>query len=225
MEQIFQPLKLGNRTISVRNWKVRDRLKLKESLKNTSNETKQQEITLDILVYGCLEKPVALNEDELEYLFTMLRVNSIGDEVKFKFTCPNTDCNAENEIKLKPSKIYKPSFKELKNIKVPGIDIELQEVRNVEYYNSKIKTSTSPSLTDLILHIKTINGEMKSEEMINRIFEELDTKVMDEILDKWDEMRFTISRENKLKCPVCNAEEEFYFDEIPNLIPEKWFRR
>lgn len=221
----YKPLKIGTRTLKVRNWKVRDRLKLKEYLSQNPNELKQQEFTLETLVYNCLETPAALNEDELEYLFTQLRINSIGDDVDFKFTCSNPDCNETVDVKLKVSKIYKPNFTELKDIRIGENVIELQEIKNVEYYNRKMKESKSPSFTDLVLHIKTLNGETLSEQAILKKFEDLDTKEMDEILDKWDSMRFTISRENELKCPHCGKTETFIFDEIPNLIPQKWFKR
>lgn len=225
MEQLFRPIKIGNRSIKARNWKVKDRLALKEAYKNTESEIKAQEKTLEILVYGCLEEPVALNENELEYLFTQLRVNSIGDDIDFRFTCSNENCNETSTIKLKVSKIYKPKFGELKNIKVGELDIELQDIKNPDYYNKRLKSSVSPSLDDLILHIKTINSQTMSEDKIIRIFDELDTKEMDEILDKWDSMRFTMNRENVIKCPVCGKEETFEFDEIPNLIPQNWLKR
>ena len=221
----YKPLKIGNRTINVRNWKVRDRIKLKELLKEANSEKKQQEIILDVLVYNCIEGKVALNEDELEYLFAQLRVNSVGDDIRFKYTCPNEDCNEQVELGLKISNVYKPKFKKLSNITVSNINIELQEVQNIDYYNRKMKESTTPSLTDLILHIKSLNNEQKSENQILHIFEELDTKDMDTILDKWDSMRFTLDRVNNLKCPYCGREESFEFDEIPDILPQTWLRR
>ena len=221
----YKSLKLGNRVINVRNWKVRDRIKLKDLLKDTPSEKRQQEIILDTLVYNCVEGKVALNEDELEYLFAQLRINSIGDEINFKYTCPNLDCNEQVEMKLRISEIYKPKFKKLGSITVGNISLELQEIQNIEYYNRKMKESTTPSLTDLVLHIKTLNSEQKSENQILHIFEELDTKDMDSILDKWDTMRFTLDRVNSLKCPYCGKEEEFEFDEIPDILPQTWLKR
>lgn len=225
MELLFRPIKVGNRVIKARNWKVKDRLMLKEAFKNVESEIKAQEKTLDILVYNCLEEQVPLNENELEYLFAILRVNSIGDDVEFRWTCSNENCNQISKTSLKVSKIYKPKFGELKDIKVNDISIELQEVKNVEYYNKRIRSSSSPSLDDLILHIKTVNGQTMSEDKIQRVFDELDTKDMDAILDKWDEIRFTIDRSNKVKCEHCGKEEEFEFDEIPNMIPQNWLKR
>lgn len=221
----YRPLKLGLRTVNVRNWKVRDRIKLKELLRDAQSEKKQQDIILDTLVYGCLESKAALNEDELEYLFASLRVNSIGDDVTFKYTCPNLDCNEQINAQLKITDIYKPEFKKLTNIEVGDIKLELCDVQNVEYYNRKIKETSTPSLTDLILHIKSVNGEAKSENQILHIFEELDTKDMDAILDKWDTMRFTLNREKTLKCPFCGKEETFEFDEIPDILPQAWLKR
>lgn len=43
----YKSLKLGNRVINVRNWKVRDRIKLKDLLKDAPSEKRQQEIILD----------------------------------------------------------------------------------------------------------------------------------------------------------------------------------
>ena len=223
--EAYKPLKLGNRTIGVRNWKVRDRIKLKDLLKDAPTEKRQQEIILDTLVYNCVEGKVALNEYELEYLFAQLRANSIGDEFPFEYTCPNLDCNEQVRMDLKISDVQKPEFKKLGTITVGNINLELQDVQNVEYYNRKMKESSTPSLTDLVLHIKTLNGEQKSENQILHIFEELDTKDMDSILDKWDAMRFTLNRVKVLKCPYCGKEEEFEFDEIPDILPKAWLKR
>lgn len=224
-DEDWKAIRLGNRAIHIRKWKVKDRLKLKKFLQTTQDQTKQQEGTLNILVFGCIQEEIGLNKDELEYMFTQIRIHSIGDDAEFSYNCQNEECLKLNKAKMKVSTIYKPKFGKIEDIRTPNLYIQLQEIQNPKYYNKRMLADGYADITDLILHIKSINNEELNEAQILKLFEDLDTDEMDYILDLWDEMRFTLDRRNSLLCDYCTAENEFEFDEIPNLIPPIWFRR
>lgn len=215
----FFAIPLGRRTIEIRKWKVKDRITLKKSF--TKDEELQTEKTLKILVWNCINGKIGLNKDELEYVFAQIRRYSIGDEIEFQYTCQNPDCNKLATQKMKISEIWKPKYKELRNFG----DFELQEIQNPDYYNKKMQEYNYGSMIDFALHIKTYKGKQLSDSEYLKIFENLDTDEMDEILDTWEAMTFHLDRYNSMICPYCGHENGFDFDEIPNLIPPIWVRR
>lgn len=224
-ESEFKCFQLGRRIIEYRNWKVKDRLLLKKAFR-TNDSDKQAEATLQILVWNCLKEKVPLNKDELEYLFANIRASSIGPSVDFKYTCSNPECSKLNTECMRISNIWKPKFKtKLCDISVNNITIEVQEVQNANYYNKKMLENDYSSMWDLILHIKTINSQTLKEAEILELFENLDTKDADAILENWENQVFSIDRVNTLVCPKCGFNNEFEFDEIPELIPPIWFKR
>ena len=83
-------LNVGNKIVKIRKWKVKDRENFKKDLlKNKDSAEKVAKVTLDNLVYNCLDKEYALNPDEIQYVFNNIRINSISDEVEFKYICKN----------------------------------------------------------------------------------------------------------------------------------------
>ena len=221
----YRTIQLGNRTISVRKWKVKDRIKLRNALLSETNDKKRQELIMRILVFGCIKDEIGLNSDELEYVFASIRELSIGNEIKFQYICTNPECSKNVESQLKISDILRPQYGVPGDIITDNVRIEYQDIQNHSYYNKKLKETNYSSAVDLILHIKTLNGSKMKESELFSYFEELDTDVMDKILDIWDNMRFSLDRTNTLVCPHCQTENIFEFDEIPNLIPPNWFKR
>lgn len=216
----FFAMPLGRRTVEIRKWKVKDRLTLKKSF-NANDAELQVEKTLKILVWNCINGKIALNKDELEYVFAQIRRHSIGDAVEFQYTCQNPDCNKLATQKMYISQIWRPQFQELRNFG----DFEFQEIQNIDYYNKKMQEYNYSSMIDLALHIKTYKGQPMSDTEYLKIFENLNTDEMDSILDTWEAMVFHLDRYNSMICPHCQTENGFDFDEIPNLIPPVWFRR
>ena len=221
----YKNIKLGNRNIKVRNWKVKDRDEFKKLIKNAVTQEDVDDARYKTLLFNVLENEIALNKDEMEYLFLLLRARNIGEKIIHKFKCD--ECNKIAEVELKILDILKVKFGSISNINRENFIIELQDVQNAEFYNNKIKSSESPLLDDLILHIKSINGdETKGFDEIKKISEEQDVQFIDNILDEFEEMIFRItSREKSVKCNHCKKSTTFMFDEIPNLIPSKWLAR
>ena len=84
--------------------------------------------------------------------------------------------------------------------------------------------SESPLLDNLMLRIKTINGEVFNYEKIKSYFDEMDTLELDEILDEFEKMIFTLDSEIEVTCE-CGHTQKIDFDSIPDLIPIEWVLR
>ncbi len=218
-------VKLGNRVLEVRNWKVRDRNAFKDAIKNSISLEDQKNKMYEYLVMNMLSKPVALNRSELEFLLIILRAKNIGNIIDYRFKCDN--CGERVTVKLPIEDILKTEYGEIKDISIDNIKIELQDVQNVAFYNETLAKSNHPILDDLILHIKSVDGDdKKSYKDLIQYFSEFDINLMDKILDKFESMIFRItSRDKEVVCPNCQHKTMFYFDNIPELIPAKWYER
>lgn len=226
MEYSFKPITLGNRTVNFRNWKVRDRIKLKDALKKSQSPEETGKAILQILLFDCLDKKYALNPDEINYVLLKMRSSSIGlDDMSYTWFCP--ECTKKNTYSVDPNNLFKTTFSDSKVIKNGDITIELDEVKNVDIYNKKVSASDSPYFDDLLMHIKSINSDdgMSFEE-VKRFFEDLDTKVLDEIMDEYDKIRFKIDSEKEVVCSDCGHKTSVIVDiNNANLIPPKWLQR
>lgn len=221
----YNPLKIGNRTINVRNWKVKDRDNFKILLSKAITPKEQENALYQSLVFSVLETPIALNRDELEYLFILLRIKNLGEFTYYNHLCPK--CDKTSRIKLSIKDLISVSFGELSEINVNNIKLELQEIQNVKYYNDLMAKTEEPLKDDLILHIKALNeNESLGYDDIKKTFDDFDTTLMDEIFDLFEKMIFTIdSREYSVECPECKSSTNIIFDEIPDLLPNKWTKR
>jgi putative baseplate hub subunit protein len=218
-------LNVGNKIVKIRKWKVKDRENFKKDLlKNKDSAEKVAKVTLDNLVYNCLDKEYALNPDEIQYVFNNIRINSISDEVEFKYICKN--CNKQESQIVKISEIHKGHFYNEDKIEVKNITILLQDVKNVKMYNDTIFKSETPWIDDLIYHIKSFNGdESMSFQKLKDLFLDLDVDILDEIMDKYDDIRFKLDKEYDVICPECGNTHTYIFDEIPDFLPQKWLSR
>lgn len=216
----------NSKIINVREWKVKDRKKYKEVLQNFSDNNIINYKLFEIFVDKCLTEKIALNSDEREQIFYELRKLCIGDEYIFSDICGH--CGASNKHKIKLSEIFK--FNKIKdnNVKVieaDGIKIELEPVKNIDFYNDTILKSNDKYLDDLILHIKSINGdESMGFNEYKEYFDELNIRTMENILEEWKKnQNYFVSREIELKCDKCDKKTKFWMENIPNLLPVKWF--
>ena len=219
-------LKVGNKTINFRKWKVKDRLKLKNFIKERPDDTQAIATeTLNCLVFDCLDTKYPLNLDEITYVFANIRKHSISDEITFEYECEM--CKTKNKEIIKIDDLYKVNFSDSKEININNLKITLGDVKNIDFYNEKIKKSDS-LIDDFILHIDSINDDnTKSFDELKEFFENLDTDEYDKILDEYSKISFTLDKTHKFKCKnkSCKHESSWYFDEVPNLIPENWFNR
>lgn len=220
IKPVYFDLKVGNKTIKFRKWKVKDREQFRE-LSQTLEESELNLKMIEIFVYNCLDKEYDLNPDELEFIFAKIREASISPNIKFKRICPN--CQTEIEENLKIDDIYKVSFDEIdKTIEIDDLTIKLSNIKNIEYYNKKMKESKNIKFTDFILHIESINDEPLDYDEIYKLLYELDTQTVDTIFEYYDRIRFKIDKTVEFTCKECNFKEKYYFDELPDFFENNW---
>jgi len=219
-------LKLRDNTINFRKWKVKDRKKFIDSLRNEDNIDERK--ISESLVYDCIDNDIVLSSDEFRYVLTKIREESIGDTVDFNFTC--SKCKEDFTVTYKLDDILKPEYKEYSDIIIDDINIEIGDISlKKEFYDKYISECENMSeiyFIDFLAHIKSINSDTsKSFNELTEYFEDLDTDIFDQILDKWEEMRFKINDKNEVTCSHCGFKEDYIFDDIPDFFPKKWFIR
>lgn len=230
MSEIYnQTLVLRDKEIKFRKWKGKDRKAFIKSLKNIQ-ETQEidEKATAEILVYNCLEdKNIVLTSEEFRYVIAQIRIASIGSTLDFNFEC--SECELDFNTSLELNDLVKPVFEPIQDIVVGDITIKLGNIRNKEYYDKAISDCKSDDeiyITDFIYRVHAINGnDTMTPQVLMDYFDNLDTDVLDSILDKWDTMKFKIDDIKVVKCSHCDFEEEYMFDDLTGFFPKSWFTR
>lgn len=208
-------IQLKDQVITARKWKGKDKRNfMKEMQKQKPNEDK---IT-KALVYDCIEEDVILSTDEFKYVLSMIRAESLGNEIKYNFYC--TECDSTHERTYNITDIIRASYSDDSVISVGDININLGEIKNKEFYIEKIKEG---KIYDFLLRINDINGDktLDLDDLIN-FLDELDIDILDEILKKYDDIRFKVDDVNEFVCD-CGHREKYHFDELPEFFPSEWF--
>jgi hypothetical protein len=208
---------LGNKKVTIRKWKGKDKKLFKKLM---SDENTTQTDIMKTLVYNCIEENVVLSVDEFRYVLSRIRSYSLGDRLYMEFLCDNCGEISTNEYEI--SKVIRPNNSTLDRIKIGEIDIRFGEIRNMETY---LKYIQEDELFDMILRVKSINGDdsFTMESLID-FFDEMDVDVIESIMIKFHNDKFTVDDVNTIKCKNCANESLFKFDELPNFFPESWFK-
>lgn len=217
-------LKLRDREINFRAWKVQDKINL-ENAKTIYEKRKA-------LVYNCLEDPnTALDMNEYQYVLLQIRNKTLKHyEVQYNFIC--SKCYKEYAYIANLDELIKPVFEPYTTIKTKNYTIELQDICNQNFYEilmqnieeSNIEDKINQKiLMDFILHIKTFNNDINftAESILNTI-NEMDVEEFESIIIQFNKMKFKLNNINTIKCPYCEHEELMKFDSIPNFFPLSW---
>lgn len=211
-------LKIKNKTLQFRKWRVKDKNKFLKNLDDVK-------LIKEALVYDCLEnKTIALSEEEYKYLLLLIRAESLGTEFGYEFSC--AECTKDYSYKVNINNIQKPVFKPYSEISVQNHSFKMQDIRNRSFYDNAIVDSNDEKekyLIDFILHVGAYNnndGITFSD--INNIINELEINIFEEIISQWDIMKFKIDTEHEVNCPHCSAKQIYEFDTLPEFFPESW---
>jgi hypothetical protein len=213
-------IKLGNRDITIRKWKARE----KKEFLNIVRTSESLDSLQDVLVYNCIEEKVALNAEEFKYILTQIRSYSLGEEIELEFYCESCKSKFLNTISL--NSVVKPVFSSLKQIKTKNYNIKMGEIKNIDFYKKTIKENPLEERDyDFYLRIDSINGDDSSSlDEIIEIFNEMDIDEFDSIFSQWENMRFKIDDVTEIKCLNCDDVVKYSFDEIPGFFPPSWFK-
>ena len=201
----FYDLDILSKQIKFRKWIAKDRRLFKEQVSSANNDSlKIGKITINNL-----------------YILIKIRENSISDEVEF-----NTKCDICENIethKVKISDLVNISYKPIQEIVIDCINIKLGEIKNIDFYNSKILDSNNPVLTDLILRVESINDEIDfSYDDLVDYFDNLETDTLDKILEIYNKHRFKLDIKYSFKCKKCLAQNNQEYTDLPDFFPTKW---
>jgi len=218
MQEVKYPyeVEIGTKKLKVRKWKAKDRKIFKKNIKDLDNFEKA---IIDSLVYSCLEnKNIALTNKEVQYLFIELRKLSIGDEFNFSYTC---DCGHKNNLELKISDVCRPTFEEYKIIKTKSTEIELQDIKNKEFYEDN--SDEFDDIKELAFRVKSLNNDnTKSFKDIVAYLEDMDIMEFDDLFEQFSKINFNIDNFYDCECSECKKKTTFEFDEIPGFLPDSW---
>ena len=217
MENFDNSFVINGKTYNFRKWKVKDRLAL-------SKAHDKREIR-NILVYNCLEdKSAIFDENQYQFALLQIREKSLKKKIVYTLTCEKCEKDYEYEIEI--NDIFKPINSGYKIIKADDIEIEVQDIKNREFYENKILNLTESEeqkLVDFALHIKSINGDENFD--FNKIMDfitDLDVDTFENIISQWLNIQFKVEKIGYVKCPFCGNEEKYMFDSLPGFFPESW---
>lgn len=221
----FTIISLGNKEVGYSSWKTKHRKLFKEKMTKLSNSSEKEETLkamFDSLVYPCLDRKITLTPNELQYLLVLIRIKSLGDDLKIERGCKYCFQTFDYDFKL--SEIFKPSFPNKNEFEFKNVNFKLK-TPDVERYNRILFTSEFDDLKNLIYHIETINGEEYSVKDLVEVFEDFSTKDIDELIELFNSTQLTINSTKIISCPLCGKEEEYSFDDIPDFIPREWLEK
>lgn len=212
-------MKIRDKEINYRKWKVKDKIKFLNDFKNNDD------LAADNLVRSCLEKQdLILSDNELKLVMFHMRSESIGDTLSFDIDCEH--CNKIFKTSLKILDIMNPNYSDFKPISIKNIIINIGEIPNQEYYSDSLrqcKTESEKFLVDFVYHIKNINGMPGSFEDFMIIINNLDIDIAEDIFKEWDKIRVTFKTIHDIKCENCSMTQKIRFDELIDFFPSSWF--
>lgn len=218
-------INLGNKEIGYSGWKTKHRKLFKEKMTKLSNNSEKEETLkamFDSLVYPCLDRKITLTPNELQYLLVLIRIKSLGDDLKIERGCKHCFQTFDYDFKL--SEVFNPEIPNKNEFKFKNVNFKLK-VPDAEKYNRILFTSEFDDLKNLIYHIETINNEEYSIKDLVDVFEDFSTKDIDDLIELFNSTQLTINSTRIIACPICGKEEEYSFDDIPDFIPREWLEK
>jgi hypothetical protein len=213
-------LKIRNKTIKFRKWKVKDKKNFIESIKNDNPEG------ISNLIYDCIDKPdIALSQEELKYILLNIRAKSLGETLSFNVDC--NQCEKEFAFDTNILNTMQPTSQKYKTIKADNLIIKIGEIPNKEYYDDALyqcSTEEQKYLIDFVYHIKEYNGN--NGFTFDQVFDfvnNLDIDVGEEVFKQWDSMKFKLNEIITTTCPHCKHEQLVQLDELYGFFPDNWF--
>lgn len=214
--------KLGeNKIIKIRKLNGNDINTFNKELVKLKTNQDLVDIIKNILIIPVIqEHNFYLTDEELFYIFTIIREHSSSKVINYSFICTEEDCNAEYNIEIpefkRNTRLYKNGEIDLKN----GLVITIGDMVNPKLMYSKAKKG-SDILTELLMRTKELkyNGEVVEELIFNdlyTLFSNLDHDIFDALLTTYTE-EFVFYDEilpQKCICNKCGAESEIILNDV-----------
>lgn len=213
-------LKIRDKEIKFRKWKVKDKKNFIIALK--ANDT----LAVENIVLDCLEdKTIPLTETEFKYVLLKIRDESIPYGLTFQIDCE--ECEKEFDYTSISSKLLTPNFKPYGEIKSGNVSFIMDEIQNKEYYIDAIRQCTTDeekSFIDFLYHVKKVNGnDAFTFDTLYDFVNNMDIEIGEDIFKQWNDMNFTLDSVQMVTCPHCKHEQYIQFDELYGFFPDSWF--
>ena len=217
-------LKLRGKNVRYRKWKVKDKKKFISSLNNSKNENSAKDAK-DALVYDCLEnKRLVLSEEEYKYVLVKIRSETLGTKYQYVLNCDQCNQNFDHFVNI--DAIYEQKYSKYSEISAGTHSIKMTDLKSKEFYDQSMNSAINEEeryLIDFILHIQSYNdNDGLSFNDINNIISEIDIGEFEEIIRKWDKMKFRINTVHEVQCKNCSDKALYEFDVLPGFFPESW---
>lgn len=218
---------IPNGTIQYRKWRVKDKKNLEAS--RTLTDMKYA------LILNCIEHPnihdIALDNEELNFVLHNIRRESVHKPLKHSFTCPECGHTYIKEIEL--DNIVNSiggEYKTTGNITVADHNIVFGNPISQELYNEFMSMIDAGEfqmfITDMILHIRKFDNitVTNKNDIINivKLIDEMDADIADDLVIKWDDIRYKVIIKNEVECPECGSKNKFNFEDLPGFYPSSW---
>lgn len=220
---------LPNGEISYRKWKVKDKKTLETA--KTLTDIKYA------LVLNCINYPdgdyskYALDNEEISFLLYNIRNDSMYKPLKQMFICP--DCGHAHTKEIDLTDIVKTEGGDYDingNITVRDNNIVFGNPLNQALYDEFMSVDNLSDyhlfMTDMVLHIRKFNDfEINTRDDVLNVLvmvDDLDSDVADELVSKWNEIRYKTIIDNKVECPECGTYSKFVFEDLPGFYPSSW---
>ena len=220
MKEYKYSVKLRDKEITFRKWKVKDKKAFVQSVE-LGDPIKSNDI-----VYACLEDPtIPLTDLELKWVLLNIRAKSLGETLKFEIECG--DCFKDYDYNANILEIQRPNFKPFDILKSGDITIKMGNISNKQYYEdaiSQCNTEEEKFFIDFLYHVQELNGsDAFTFESLYDYINELDINIGEDIFKQWKEMSFSFDNIKEIECPHCGYVENIEFDELYGFFPNDWF--
>lgn len=217
-----------NGTIHYRKWRVKDKKALEAS--RTLTDMKYA-LVLNCIEYKENEYKFALDNEEVNFLLHNIRRESVHKPLKHTFVCPECGHTCVKEINLDDIVTTVGGEYEIEGkVTVGPNNIEFGNPGDQEIYNEFMSLDDPGDfqlfIMDMILHIKKFNDiEVSNRDDLIKVIKEIDeleSDVADELVEKWNDIRYKVIIDNKVECPECYSANKFNFEDLPGFYPSSW---
>lgn len=209
-------IEVGGKNLEIRKWKGSDKKHFLAAMRKKDLDLNE---VMHTLVYDCIEEKVALSPDEFKYVLSRIRAYSLGEEFIVEFYCDGCGNIFKRTFQLKDT--VRCTYTPLHEINVQGVNIQLGEIRNKDFYITKLSEDLE---YDFLLRISSINGnESFSLNELENIIDDIDIDILTDIYEIWEDHKFKMDDVNTVQCD-CGKSHTYKFDEIPKFLPTEWFK-
>lgn len=209
--------------IQYRKWKVKDKLELDKVDSDVTLDPVQKRIKKrEIFVYNCLKDRAVLDIEQYNYVLSLIREYSLHTPMEFTLEC--TSCKAQFLKSLSTPEIITFRDSNYRDITVKDLTFKMGNVTDSNYdFDILNALSTSERfLADFAYHVQSVNGNTATPTDTMEILYNLDVDDFQVLFDSYNDQKFVCCFGKAIKCPECENEDVYEFDNLTAFFPKSW---